>query len=349
MIVYLAIYSPGKYYEFMKELQTAQMKVYGHVMYFVRRVSNPQDFSTPDSISYKSMVIRDHVIYTQGQDDIYIGCVLKTLEAIDYILHTHKDLTWLVRTNSGTYFNVLNVQREFADIPQDVPVLYGFHQGGMAYGSYMVWNKKACIDLCAKATSTETILKNYVDDLAFTKISVELGFAAYARKKDSKNIYDSIWEYTGIRHYDVQPDWIFYKQKTYVDEYRDTSDIYRYTEFVKKYDPKVYALLVETEPQNTHKCLLRECEFMYNVGKMQHIDYTMSLCMKYLDSYSQDELYKLLIIVLAAYSENIQCGLIYCEAIKKHLLESPIQIKAEIIDYSFRGKYTNKLYNLFFS
>lgn len=355
MIVYLSIYSPGIYYDFMRKLQTIQMQVHNFTMYFLRRVPYPHDFKTSTSIEYKDMIIDNQIIYTRGTDDINMGCVLKTLDGLDYVLNTH-DVEWVVRTNISSYFNHKNLEEELKNLPKE-PVLYGIH-AGMCFGSYIVWNRQACLEIFKKATSTRSILENHVDDLALTKISHELGFLLIPRKKSSNNIYDSIWEFTGMNHFRVQDDWVMYKQKTVIDEFRDVSDIYRYTQFVKMYDPIVYKKFVQESLKETcdvlmdgkiARCSFRECEFLYNFHRTENFEYTFKIILQHLNFYTEEELHKIILWILFVYRENLELGFLYLQDVKKYLKNSPLSIRPEIWHFSFRDKWSSRLYNLFFS
>ena len=171
MIVYLAIASKGPYYEFMVDVFKAQMKVYPNLhFYFV--YANPNQ-----SVD---VIEDDHAIYIKGPEGLKHECVNKTIKAIQYILTKHKDLKVLVRTTASAYFNVDNMKKEVEDLPEEA-TLFGIHggginEGGMAFGSYIVWNRKAVDLLIEKGLSTQAYKRNEIDDISFTSISKELGF-----------------------------------------------------------------------------------------------------------------------------------------------------------------------------
>jgi len=352
----------GKYYDFMYQLHRAQSIAYPDIIYYyVYRVADPNTYRTSNSILYGDMVIVENRIYTKGVDNVYNGCVLKTIDAMKYIKNTHK-YDYIVRTNCGSYYNHNNLKTDLSNSSElrsalinGIPVLYGIHTGNMAYGSFMIYNTKAVDLLIENALNTVEFKNNRVDDLAFTVISRELGFACINR--NSQYIYDSIHEFTGIAHLGeirkFDSKWLMYKQKTCVDEMRDTSDIYRYLLFVKEYDIVVYNTIhiqndnydiyyVGSERQLANT-IYRECEFLWNFNKMEYFNYNFTKCMEFVKYYDNRQLRSLILWILRLYIPNIT-SIEYLHILARYFTDID-SISPELFHYKFYDKWQDT--NLF--
>ena len=354
-LIYLSIASPGKYYDFMYTLTSAQSRVYNYTFYYVYRVPDPKIYTTSNSIVFENMVINESRIYTQGTDDIYNGCVAKTIDALKYIDSTH-EYDYVVRTNCGTYYNHRNMIVELSKINITSAILYGLHAGDMAYGACLVFNRSAVQQLVEKGLHTREYLLNRVDDLALTSISRELNFTCLPR--NSAMMYDSIHEFTGIGHLglvkSLDPGWLMYKQKTCVDEWRNVSDIWRYLQFVKEYDNPVYNILHIPNDDNDYyyvgtpselaNAFFRETEFLYNFGRMTHFDYNLSHCMESLQYYTQAQLRQMILWILKCYRPPTSKESRYLHIISDYCKDTK-SIHAELFHYTFHDlwRYVNPL------
>lgn len=355
-IIYLMIATHRKYFDFMYQLHKAQSIIYPDIIYYyVYRVLDPYSYCTSNSIIYGDMVIVENRIYTKGIDNIYNGCVLKTIDAMKYIKDTHK-YDYIVRTNCGSYYNHNNLKRELSNTTElhsafhnNIPVLYGIHTGNMAYGSFMIYNIKGVDLLIENALSTIEFKNNRVDDLAFTVISRELGFTCINR--NSQYIYDNICEFTGIAHlgeiHKFDSKWMMYKQKTCVDEMRDISDIYRYLLFVKEYDIDVYnSMHIENDNYDIYyvgserelaNTIYRECEFLWNFNKMEYFNYNFTKCMEFVKYYDNDQLRNLILWILKTYIPNTK--IIECLHILAEHFTDKQSISPELFHYTFYDKW----------
>lgn len=325
---------------FMRELDRAQQKTNPNVCHYFVHARDQEE----------EVVVEGDMIYTKGVENLQSGAVIKTVKAFRYILDTHADADYVIRACMTQYFNVENTINEMKDLPQHIPTLYGIHEGGMVYGSYMVWNRKALEMLTASAIEMAPRW-NVNEDLIFTNISKELGFNFIPRKKASKNVYDSTAIINGLKAQDVGDDWIFVKQKCNQVHIRDIVERHVFLRFVEKYDPEAYQILdakYKKFGSELAYAAYEVLEYLYTIRRFDAFHYNMEIAISKLHMYTSVEYKRLISMILTVYdSSNAQA----VEFLRKiaNVYENPRSSEAELFYYNWNPRWRNaQIHKMFF-
>jgi len=150
-------------YKFWKETKIAQNRIYDGVEFY---------FLYADQDQEDTVVAKGNDLFVRVEEGVKKGCIMKTYYGLQWVLMRHPDAEYVVRANLSVIFNIDVLLAKIGGIPQDRPVMSGLVFNGLGFGSFMLWNRKAC-DLLSSADALRMIEATgyqHNDDTTFSKL-----------------------------------------------------------------------------------------------------------------------------------------------------------------------------------